>query len=239
MKTLKYFFITIFAVVTGAIHVYATWSIIVIDPKTKEIGIAGASCTYSVYGIGAIAPGQGAIVVQAMSNNEARAKGLEMILAGATPSSILHTIRDSIYDPEQQQYAIVCLNDLANPAVYTGNLTTTDRGALTANGISVQGNTLVDSAELKAVMVAALKAQKENLPIEEVLIRALEAGATLGGDKRCGQRKAASAFLTVARPKDDPGNPYINLIVLGNNENVNAVEALRKKFNGWKLHPSH
>jgi hypothetical protein len=47
---------------------FATWSIIVVDPKTKKIGIAGASCTPSVYGIGAIMPGKGAIVVQANGN---------------------------------------------------------------------------------------------------------------------------------------------------------------------------
>lgn len=57
----------------------ATWSIIIIDPKTKEIGIAGASCTASVYGIGGIVPGKGAVVVQAMSNKQARNKGLKMV----------------------------------------------------------------------------------------------------------------------------------------------------------------
>jgi hypothetical protein len=51
---------------------FATWSIIIIDPVTEEIGIAGASCTYNCYGIGKIIPNVGAIIVQAMSNNAAR-----------------------------------------------------------------------------------------------------------------------------------------------------------------------
>ena len=59
---------------------FATWSIIMIDPKTNEIGIAAASCTYNCYGIGKIIPSMGAIIVQAMSNNEAREKGAAMIL---------------------------------------------------------------------------------------------------------------------------------------------------------------
>lgn len=62
-------------------NLFATWSIILIDPKTKEIGIAGASCTYNCYGIGEIIPGRGAIIVQAMSNNDARKRGMQLIVS--------------------------------------------------------------------------------------------------------------------------------------------------------------
>jgi hypothetical protein len=73
--------LTLGLLVLLTIQAKATWSVIVIDPNTKEIGIAGASCTYSVYGIGGIVPGKGAVVVQAMSNKLARNKGLQMMLA--------------------------------------------------------------------------------------------------------------------------------------------------------------
>lgn len=234
MKILKHLCLTFFFVTIFVAQSYATWSIIVVDPKTKEIGIAGASCTYSVYGIGAIAPGKGAIIVQAMSNNEARAKGLKMILADASPQEILKAIKDPMFDPEEQQYAIICVNYWEKPLTYTGTLTTPDKGALTAKGISVQGNTLTNSAELQAVLNAAIKAQKDSLSIEDVLMLALEAGSKLGGDKRCGDTKASSAFLTVTKPNDDPENPYLNLVVYGTDDTVNAVETLRKKFNNWK-----
>ena len=77
---------------------YATWSIIIIDKKTNEIGIAGASCTYNCYGIGKIVPNMGAIIVQAMSNNQAREKGVEMILAESTPGQIIQALRDPEFD---------------------------------------------------------------------------------------------------------------------------------------------
>jgi uncharacterized Ntn-hydrolase superfamily protein len=221
------------------VQAYATWSIIVIDPKTKEIGIAGASCTYSVYGIGAIVPSKGAIVVQAMSNPFARAKGIRMIMADASPEEILKALKDPMYDPEEQQYAVICVSYLDRPVTYTGTATTPFKGALTAKGISVQGNTLADSMELQAVLKAAIKAQKEALPIQEVLMLALEAGARLGGDNRCGDTRASSAFLTVAKPGDDPNHPYLNLVVYGTDEKVNAVEALRRKFNNRKLKPDN
>jgi uncharacterized Ntn-hydrolase superfamily protein len=205
----------------------------VVDPKTKEIGIAGASCTSSVYGIGAIVPGKGAIVVQAMSNGLARLQGFRMIMDGIRPDSILKVIRHPDYMPELQQYAILCLYDLKHPATYTGTEAISHKGALTGNGISVQGNTLTSPDELQAIYDAAVKAQKDSLPIQDILMIALEAGAKAGGDKRCGERKASSAFVTVSKP-DDVEKHWLNLVIYGNDDHTNAVEALRKKFNDWK-----
>ncbi|HWV72929.1 MAG TPA: hypothetical protein VN040_14480 [Pseudosphingobacterium sp.] len=58
-----------------------------------------------------------------------------------------------------------------------------------------QSHTIANSTALQAVLNAAIKAQKDSLSIEDVLILALEAGAKFGGDKRCGDTKALSACL--------------------------------------------
>lgn len=215
----------------------ATWSLIVIDPKTKEIGIAGASCTRSVYGIGAIVPGKGAIVVQAMSNGMARLDGFKMIMNGESPAAILEKLKQPKYNPEQQQYAILCLYAINHAATYTGKETTSFGGTLTGNGISVQGNTLTTPEEIKVIYDAALKAQKDSLPIQEILMLALEAGAKAGGDKRCGERKASSAFVTVSKP-NDVDTHWLNLVVYGNDDHTPAVEALRKKYDEWRAKKS-
>jgi uncharacterized Ntn-hydrolase superfamily protein len=234
VKKLKQLILTVTLLLILTSNAKATWSIIIIDPKTKEIGIAGASCTYSVYGIGAIVPGKGAVVVQAMSNKEARNKGLQMILADASPEEILKAIKDPEFDPEEQQYAIVCLNNIDSPQTYTGLETTSDKGTTTSKGISVQGNTLTNKEMLNKILQVAVEAQKRSLHIQDVLMLALEAGSEYGGDKRCGDRKALSAFLTVAKPNDNPQQPYINLIINQSDDTTNAVKALRKKFNNWK-----
>lgn len=233
MKITSHLFFSVILLTVLCLPVSATWSIIVVDPKTKEIGIAGASCTPSVYGIGAIVPGKGAIVVQAMSNGLARLQGFRMIMDGATPAMVLNAIMKPDYDPEHQQYAILCLNDIEHPATYTGTKTTAHKGALTGNGISVQGNTLTSPEELQAIFDAAVKAQKDSLPIQDILMLALEAGARSGGDKRCGERKASSAFLTVSKPWDVDKH-WLNLVIYGNDKHTHAVEALRQKFNQWK-----
>ncbi len=233
IKTIKKLCLSILLLTVSCLPSFATWSIIVIDPKTKEIGIAGASCTASVYGIGLIVPGKGAIVVQAMSNSLARMQGFNMIIDGAKPAAILDKIRHPDYDPEQQQYAILCMNDINHPATYTGTKTISHAGTLTANGISVQGNTLTNPEELQAIFDAAVKAQKDSLPIQDILMLALEAGAKYGGDKRCGERKASSAFITVSKPEDVKKH-WLNLVIYSNDDHTPAVEALRQKFDNWK-----
>lgn len=212
---------------------FATWSIIIIDPKSNEIGIAGASCTYNCYGIGKILPGMGAIIVQAMSNNQAREKGIKMILAESTPEQIIQALRHPEFDPERQQYAVVTVKHIDSPGTYTGDSTKQYNGALTKSGVSVQGNTLTSDSELKIIMEAVESGQNESLNIAEILMNALEAGSAAGGDKRCGGQKASSAFIIFARPDDR--KPYINLNIFGQGKGgPNAVEMLRKKFEKWK-----
>jgi uncharacterized Ntn-hydrolase superfamily protein len=217
----------------GQLSASATWSIVVIDPRTHEIGIAGASCTMSVYGIGHIVPGKGAIVVQAMSNGLARMQGFRMIMQGAHSSEILQKLRHPDYQPEDQQYAVITVADMARPATYTGKNNHSHAGALTGHGISVQGNTLTNAGVLKAVFAAAVKAKQDSLAIQDVLLLALEAGARAGGDKRCGSRKASSAFVVVSKP-GDVDDYWLKLVVYGTDDHTPAVDALRKKFDAWK-----
>ena len=211
---------------------FATWSIIVVDPKTKKIGIAGASCTPSVYGIGAIMPGKGAIVVQANGNAFAKLTGFRMIMADSTPAAILKKLRTPEFDPEHQQYAIISLEDFSHPVTYTGTETISHASTLTGNGITVQGNMLTNPDEVQAIFDAAVAAQKDSLPIQDILMIALEAGAKTGGDKRCGERKAASAFLTVSKPEDIDKH-WLNLVITDDGR-THAVDALRRKYEDWK-----
>ena len=233
MKTTKQLCFSILLLTIFYLPSFATWSIIVIDPKTKQIGIAGASCTVSVYGIGLILPGKGALVVQANGNAFARLEGFKMLMDNATPAVILEKLRQPDFDPEQQQYAIISMNDIEHPVTYSGTRTVSYAGSLTANGISVQGNMLINAEEVQAIFDAAVKAQKDSLPIQEILMLALEAGARSGGDKRCGERKASSAFIIVAKP-DDVEKYWLSLIINENDDRGHAVEALRQKFDDWK-----
>jgi hypothetical protein len=76
-----------------------------IDPETGEIRNAGAFYTYNCYGIGGTIPGKGVIIVQAMSNKEAKTRGMEMIISVYSPEQIIAEFINAVYDA-----ALVCFS---------------------------------------------------------------------------------------------------------------------------------
>ena len=124
---------------------------------------------------------------------------------------------------------------LNTPASVTGQGTASYAGALFGEGVSVQGNILASKEVLQAPLDVIQAAQREKLPLYETLMRALEAGSAAGGDTRCGEQRATSAFVTVARPDDSVWNPYLNLVVHGVDPgSVNAVTVLRAEYERWE-----
>ena len=235
-KSIRKLFLFVFLLT--ALNSFATWSIIIVDSITGEIGIAGASCTYSVYGIGGIVPGKGGIVAQAMSNMNAKRKGMEMLRLGASPEEILYIIIDPAFDPTSalQQYGIVSLDYVDKPVTFTGGSTHPSRGSYTADGVCVQGNTLANEHVLNAVYTTVINARKIGLSVRETLMKALLAGSEAGGDVRCGQQKASSAFITVMKPGDNIKKPYLNLFISGIGKGGNnAVTVLAGLYRKWEI----
>jgi uncharacterized Ntn-hydrolase superfamily protein len=209
----------------------ATWSIVAVDPRTREVGSAGASCTPYVAGIVALAPGHGVIVAQAMSNPEARGRGVELLALGGSPTAIVGAISHPEFDKDfaQQQYGVASLHFFDRPAAFTGTSTHPERGHLLAPGVAVQGNILTGADVLTATMEAFQQASL--LPLPERLLAALEAGGAKGGDRRCGAQTARSAYLAVAHPDDAPRAPRVRLIVRGQSAGgANPVVLLRQQW---------
>ena len=231
---MKKIIVTLISLLALYLPLFATWSIIVINPRTGEIGIAGASCTSDCSGIGSVIPGKGAIIVQAMSNYNAHDVGRRLIREGYSLDEIMNKVlMQARFDPEHQQYAIVTLKEM-DPLTYTGDSTIFYKGAITGKGISVQGNLLTSENELRIIFDAVVQAQKDSMTTYEILMSALIAGSKAGGDKRCGEQKAQSAFLVVAKPEDDEKNPSIKLIVTGQEKGgSNAVAVLLEEYRNW------
>jgi len=216
---------------------HATWSVIVLDKETRSIGLAGASCSDYVAGIAGFVPGKGAVMAQAASNWQAKTKAEELIRTGAAPDQILATIINPDFDPDfsRQQYAIMTFDAFDKPVTYTGTSTEDYHGAITGDGFSTQGNMLPGSKVLEAVAASISATRKANRPIEEILLKALEAGASAGGDKRCGKQRAASAFITVIRPDLAWWEPYLNINVHHVRQGgSNAVALVRGEYRRWQ-----
>jgi uncharacterized Ntn-hydrolase superfamily protein len=211
----------------------ATWSIVILDPKTNRIGVAGASCTADVYGIMGMRPGKGVIIAQAISNTPSIQLGIKLLDEGASADSVWRAIGSASFDPQLsiRQYAIATLRD--DIVQFTGSETPDYHGDRKADNVFVQGNTLSGPEVLDRVMAAIARARAQHRSLEDALMAGLQAGADAGGDKRCGKQRAMSAFLVVARPDEPVGRPYLSLIIFGSNS-VNAVNFLHRKLSEWE-----
>ena len=211
----------------------ATWSIVAVDPRTGEVGSAGASCTPFVAGIARLVPGRGAVVAQAASNMAAKGQAAELIEAGRGAKSIIAVITAPGFDPSfsEQQYGVAVIGPdrRAQAAAFTGNATATARGHRVGATFAVQGNILVSDKVIDAS--AAAMAATAPMPLAERLMRALEAGSRAGGDRRCPGRTAQSAYLGVARPGDSPSHPSLRIIVgLDDDDPRNPIAEVRRRF---------
>lgn len=213
----------------------ATWSIVAVDPKTGEVGSAGASCTPFVAGIAQLVPGHGAIVAQAASNMEAKAVGARMIGQGAGARAVIRAITDPKFDADvgSQQYGVATLvGQRPNIATFSGSGIPAVRGGRSGTTFSVQGNTLASEAAILRTANAFAAAERAGLPLKERLMRALEAGSAAGGDRRCGAKRAQSAYLGVARPGDSPDRLSVRIIVTSDrNDRRNPVQEVRARLN--------
>jgi uncharacterized Ntn-hydrolase superfamily protein len=243
----------------------ATWSITAVDPRTRQVGIALASCIGGgdISEAGALVPGVGVVAAQASTNDDGRRLAVELLASGATPTEVVEKISSRAFDPqplfswlsgrETRQYGVVALGFENSPATFTGSRTIGWAGSLHGSGVSVQGNILPGAEVAGAVLSSYERTGACALP--DRLMLALEAGAAAGGARRCvPELSARAAFLEVAWPDDPLGESSLRIVV-NNPEDTSGilrffrqmlrkerraddwtpVRALREQFDRWQL----
>jgi uncharacterized Ntn-hydrolase superfamily protein len=198
---------------------HATWSIATVNPHTGTIGVAAASCSGGVYGIQTVVPGKGVVIVQAASSHAARQAAVAMLREGVPLDTILAKISDpaSGYAPQRQQYALLSSGAEMRPRIYTGAEVPGAKGSIAGiNHVSVQANTMA-SDEVVAKTAAALGAADwpDDLSMARAIMRAMDAGASAGGDHRCGKANSNTAFIGLYRKTDPQEAPWVELAVNG------------------------
>ncbi len=178
----------------------ATWSVVAVDAKTGEVGVAVASCVgFEVSVVPVLVPGIGAAASQADISRPSGARLVDALSSGATAAETIDVVVAADDAPADRQFGVVVLGD--DGAGWTGSDTfdiALDRRS-TDGTVSVQGNILVSEGVVDAAL-AAFEDSDGELP--DRLLAALVAGADAGGDSRCGDQTARSAALIVARPGD-------------------------------------
>jgi uncharacterized Ntn-hydrolase superfamily protein len=202
-----------------------TWSVVGVDPKTGDVGVAVASCVQS-YGdaVAALVPGKGAAATQAGFDIRNRNKVFDALKEGLTAEAVIARVTDPAWDKEtdRRQYGVLTMHDgFVRAAGFTtpvrqGTIPGDDgvprfAGVMAdpSRGVSAQGNTLASHE----VVQRPLDAYRWEDPagfnrLSDRLMRAIEAGSIAGGDVRCNQgsvrQTTSMAAILVARGGDAP-----------------------------------
>lgn len=187
-----------------------TFSIVATDGKSIGIGTVSGSV-----GIGKRVPwvkgGVGAIATQGYTETRYGSYGLELLENGLSSQATLQKLIREDSNPERRQVAI--LKPSGEKAIHTGGSCPEERHSLSAGNCISLGN-MLQSERTVSAMIENFSG-RERLALR--LLRALEAGADAGGDRR-GNRTAALS----ARGVED--------FDIGIEESDNPLQDLREKY---------
>jgi uncharacterized Ntn-hydrolase superfamily protein len=236
----------------------STWSIVALDPETGDVGAAGASCVpVNATVLAALVPGHGAAAIQAEFDIENRDRAFELLKMGLQAEEVRDLMTEKSADTglSFRQYGIVTMKDgVVQAAGYTGDRNfswASDEQDVSA-AVSVQGNTLESEDVIKQALEAFHAADLGPIPLPDRLIRALEAGSTAGGDKRCNQddfqQTALTAFIAVSKADqapfaapfsesteiESPNLPWLYAAVIEEQGGPNPIIELRRQYDRWR-----
>ena len=245
MKNLYPFLILI--LLSFSIKAQDTFSIIAVDPVTGDIGSAGASCVTGAPGnwdvwITDIIPGRGGVNSQAYIciPNSNLQNAIARMEEGFAPQDIIDwlVLNDACssqnYDPEYRQYGIVDLDGNGDPraAGWTGSSTDDYKEDRQGANYSIQGNILLD--------ISVIDNMEDNFnntsgTLADKLMAALQGANFPGADERCltAGTSSRAAYIVVYHEDDEPGEPYLKLVVPTQSTGVEPIDILQDMYDDF------
>jgi len=246
-----------------AVPAQATWSIVLINHATREVGVACATCIENVDLIPetpAVRPGLGVGNVQAWqdSGTSRRQVMWDGFGQGKTPQQILDDLRQL---PQHYRYQFGIATFAGPPVTYTG--TTAGAGVCNVAGTdgvwsyAIQGNVITGDPVCLEAEQAILNTPGD---LAAKLLAGMEAARQMGGDGRCScgsppdgcgspppsfTKTAHTAFLIVARMGDEQGtctdaagcadgSYYLKRNAVGDWTDIDPVLELAAKVAQWR-----
>ncbi|MFH2001317.1 MAG: DUF1028 domain-containing protein [Planctomycetota bacterium] len=167
----------------------ATWSIVVVNNETGEVGAGSATCIANMNlkkGVGVIVVGKGAAQAQAMidQSGENRLTIANALQSGMTAQMILDELVATDPELQKHQYGIAVLQ--GGMATFTGTNTMAYTSGLTGEigpiRYSIQGNVLTGEEVLLAAETALVSTEGD---LGQKVMAAMHAAKYYGGDGRC------------------------------------------------------
>jgi uncharacterized Ntn-hydrolase superfamily protein len=180
----------------------------------------------AVPAVGSVVPhvesGVGAIATQAYTNVLYGINGLKLLKTGFSPQTVLEAMLKE--DPERELRQVIIIDKDGRTAAFTGKNTVDWKGHLVGEDYVVAGNMLVGSEVIEAMAQTFESSEGE---LSERLMKTLEAGQRVGGDKR-GKKSAA---LLVMNHQEIRIRPFLDLRV---DEHSKPVRELRRIYEAYK-----
>ena len=213
---------------------FHTFSIIAIDPITKESGVAVTTRNPCVgNAVPWVRAGVGAVATQGGTRVEYGPELLDLLARGVAPKPALDQLLAADKDRDRRQVGVIDIQGRSAQWTGAGQKGAESRGDWTAEvagkTFAVQGNSLVSPDVVKAVADNFQKSEGSPRHLADRLIEALNAGQLLGGDGRHGETQ--SAAVLVADPRAGmsrrPDGQTVNINVC---EHPEPVRELRRIY---------
>jgi uncharacterized Ntn-hydrolase superfamily protein len=198
----------------------STFSIVALDPSTKELGVAVQSRYFSV---GSTVPWAeadvGAIATQSFVNVSYGPRGLQLLSQGLNVEEVIGRLTQNDEGKEFRQLGIV--DAKGNASAFTGSRCLDWAGSKVGKNYAAQGNILA-SEDVVNRMVYRFESTQGDLA--ERLVAALDGGQEAGGDAR-GRQSAAMLVVRRNRGRAGYGDRYIDLRV---EDHVDPIAELKR-----------
>jgi len=234
----------------GWLNAQHTFSIVAVDPVTKEVGSAGATCLDNVIlngeegalTISDIIPGKGAINTQAWWSPLNMNAALNRMESGDSPAEIIEWLKINDNSSgggniNDRQYGIVDIeNNTARSAAYTGSTNFAVAGHLIGDNYAIQGNILISADVLEDMEEAFLNT---NGNLADKIMAAMQGAKRPGADQRCLNEgvSSLSAFIRVAQPTDTDasyGNLSLDINIGATPFGVEPIDELQDAYEEYK-----
>jgi uncharacterized Ntn-hydrolase superfamily protein len=213
---------------------FHTFSIVAVDPATKETGVAVTTRNPCVgNAVPWVRAGVGAVATQGGTRVEYGPDLLDLLAKGVSPKEALDRVVAADADRERRQVGVIAVDGRSAQWTGSGQRGAESRGDWVAEAagatFAVQGNSLVSVDVVKAVAATFRKSEGSARNLADRLIEALMAGQLLGGDGRHGETQSAAVLVADPRPglSRRPDGQTVNINVC---EHPEPVRELRRIY---------
>ena len=213
---------------------FHTFSIIAVDPKTGETGVAVTTRNPCVgNAVPWVRAGVGAVATQGGTRVEYGPDLLDLLARGMSPKDALDKLVAEDKDRERRQVGVIAIDGRSAQWTGSGQRGAESRGDWVAeragSTFAVQGNSLVSPEVVSAVASTFQASEGSPRALADRLIEALNAGQKLGGDGRHGETQSAAVLVADPRPgmSRRPDGQTVNINVC---EHPEPVAELRRIY---------